>query len=94
MNIIKRVLFRAVLCLSSNSGSPGYLHKAQLAEDWEEKCGSILDASINEVQITITCFNQLPVLFCWSSTDFRLDMEAYKDQITRMIIQKQICRSF
>lgn len=80
MNIRKRVLFRLVLHLPGNATSPGYLHKAQRAEDWEEKRGLIVDAATNKAHITtITCFHQQPALFCWSSTDFGLDMEAYKD---------------
>jgi len=94
MNMKQRVIFRQVLYLPGNTASPGHLHKAQLAEGWEEKCRSVLDESISEVQVTITCFDQQPAVCCWSSTDFALDTEAYKDQITCMIIQNQVCRSF
>lgn len=52
MNIKMRIIFRLLLYLPGDTPAPGYLHKAQLAEDWEEKCGLILDVSINIVQIT------------------------------------------
>lgn len=52
MNIKRRILPSLVLYLPGKSSSPGYLHTAQLAEYWNEKCGLILDVPINKAQIT------------------------------------------